>query len=140
MNSARILNGKEIAAGIQRELALEVEELRARGIQPGLAVILAGDDPASALYVRNKERMCETLGIRSEKITPATNVTTEEMLEIVARLNTRDEVDGILVQLPLFKQIDSKRVLTAVDPAKDVDGFHPISMGNLVTQRPGLVS
>jgi methylenetetrahydrofolate dehydrogenase (NADP+)/methenyltetrahydrofolate cyclohydrolase len=134
------LNGKEIAAGIQRELALEVDGLRARGIQPGLAVILASDDPASALYVRNKERMCETLGIRSEKITPPPDVTTEEMLAIVAGLNARDDVDGILVQVPLFKQIDTKRVLMAVDPAKDVDGFHPVSVGNLVTQRPGLVS
>jgi methylenetetrahydrofolate dehydrogenase (NADP+)/methenyltetrahydrofolate cyclohydrolase len=140
MNSAKILNGKEIAAGIQRELALEVDGLRARGIQPGLAVILASDDPASALYVRNKERMCETLGIRSEKITPPPDVTTEEMLAIVAGLNARDDVDGILVQVPLFKQIDTKRVLMAVDPAKDVDGFHPVSVGNLVTQRPGLVS
>ena len=140
MNSARILNGKEIAAGIQRELALEVDALRTRGIQPGLTVILAGDDPASELYVRNKVRMCETLGIRSEKITPPANVTTEEMLAIVARLNARDDVDGLLVQVPLFKQIDAKRVLMAVDPAKDVDGFHPVSVGNLVTQRPGLVS
>ena len=140
MNSAKILNGKEIAAGIQRELALEVDGLRARGIQPGLAVILASDDPASALYVRNKMRMCETLGIRSEKITPPPDVTTEEMLAIVAGLNARDDVDGILVQVPLFKQIDTKRVLMAVDPAKDVDGFHPVSVGNLVTQRPGLVS
>src|ERR1022692_1094595 len=115
MNSAKILNGKEIAAGIQRELALEVDGLRARGIQPGLAVILASDDPASALYVRNKERMCETLGIRSEKITPPPDVTTEEMLAIVAGLNARDDVDGILVQVPLFKQIDTKRVLMAVD-------------------------
>jgi methylenetetrahydrofolate dehydrogenase (NADP+)/methenyltetrahydrofolate cyclohydrolase len=121
-------------------LALEVEALRARGIQPGLAVILAGDDPASALYVRNKERMCETLGIRSEKITPPPDITTEAMLKIVAGLNARDDVDGILVQVPLFKQIDTKRVLMAVDPAKDVDGFHPVNVGNLVTQRAGLVS
>jgi methylenetetrahydrofolate dehydrogenase (NADP+)/methenyltetrahydrofolate cyclohydrolase len=140
MNSAKILNGKEIAAGIQRELALEVEVLRARGIQPGLAVILAGDDPASALYVRNKQRMCETLGIRSEKITPPPDVTTDEMLAIVTGLNARDDVDGILVQVPLFKQVDTKRVLMAVDPTKDVDGFHPVNVGNLVTQRPGLVS
>lgn len=140
MNSAKILNGKEIAAAIQRDVAIEVQDLRARGIQPGLTVILAGEDPASELYVRNKVRMCETLGIRSEKLTPPPSTTTEEMLEIVAALNARDDVDGILVQLPLFKHIDSKRILLAVDPAKDVDGFHPVSMGNLLTQRPGPVS
>src|SRR5260221_611453 len=138
MNPARILDGKAIAAEIQRELTADVEALRARGIQPGLTVILAGEDPASELYVRNKVRMCETLGIRSEKITPPPSVTTEELLALVAELNARDDVDGILVQLPLFKQVDSKRVLLAVDPAKDVDGLHPVSVGNLVTQRPGL--
>jgi methylenetetrahydrofolate dehydrogenase (NADP+)/methenyltetrahydrofolate cyclohydrolase len=137
---AKILDGKAIAAEIQHEVAADVAALRARGIQPGLTVILAGEDPASQLYVRNKMRMCETLGIRSETITPPSTVTTEELLAIVARLNADDNVDGILVQLPLFKQVDSKRVLMAVDPAKDVDGFHPVSIGNLVTQRPGLVS
>lgn len=140
MQTAKIIEGKPIAAEIQRELASEVEALRARGIQPGLSVILAGEDPASELYVRNKQRMCETLGIRSEKITPPPTVTTDEMLALVAELNARNDVDGILVQLPLFKQVDSKRVLMAVDPAKDVDGFHPVSLGNLVTQRPGPVS
>ncbi len=137
---AKILEGKPIAAGIQREVAAEVDALRARGIQPGLTVILAGPDPASALYVRNKMRMCETLGIRSETITPPQDATTDDLLEIVARLNADNRVDGILVQLPLFPQVDSKRVLLAVDPAKDVDGFHPVNIGNLATQRPGLVS
>src|SRR5579871_98217 len=137
---AKILEGKPIAAGIQREVAAEVDALRARGIQPGLTVILAGPDPASALYVRNKMRMCETLGIRSETITPPKDATTDDLLEIVARLNADNRVDGILVQLPLFPQVDSKRVLLAVDPAKDVDGFHPVNIGNLATQRPGLVS
>jgi len=137
---AKILDGKLIASEIQREVAADIESLRARGIQPGLTVILAGDDPASPLYVRNKMRMCATLGIRSETITPPSTVTTEELLAMVARLNADDRVDGILVQLPLFKQVDSKRVLMAVDPAKDVDGIHPVNAGYLVTQRPGLVS
>jgi methylenetetrahydrofolate dehydrogenase (NADP+) / methenyltetrahydrofolate cyclohydrolase len=138
--SARILEGKPIAAEIQREAAAEVDALRARGIQPGLTVILAGEDPASQLYVRNKMRMCETLGIRSQTLTPPPTITTDEMLAMVADLNADDNVDGILVQLPLFKHLDSKRVLKAVDQAKDVDGFHPVSIGNLVTQRPGPVS
>jgi methylenetetrahydrofolate dehydrogenase (NADP+)/methenyltetrahydrofolate cyclohydrolase len=137
---AKLLEGKPIAAEIQKEVAVDVDALRARGIQPGLTVILAGPDPASALYVRNKMRMCETLGIRSETITPPQDATTEDLLAIVARLNADDRVDGILVQLPLFPQVDSKRVLLAVDPAKDVDGFHPLNVGNLATQRPGLVS
>jgi methylenetetrahydrofolate dehydrogenase (NADP+)/methenyltetrahydrofolate cyclohydrolase len=136
----KILDGKAIAAEIQLEVAVDIAALRARGIQPGLTVILAGDDPASPLYVRNKMRMCATLGIRSETITPPSTVTTEELLAMVARLNADDQVDGILVQLPLFKQVDSKRVLMAIDPAKDVDGIHPVSAGNLITQRPGLVS
>jgi len=137
---AKILDGRVIAAEIQREVAADVAALRELGIQPGLTVILAGDDPASPLYVRNKMRMCETLGIRSETITPPPDVTTEELLAIVERLNADDNVDGILIQLPMFKQIDSKRVLMAVDPAKDVDGIHPVNAGNLATQRPGLVS
>src|SRR5258707_9412843 len=102
MTSAKILDGKAIAAEIQQEVAADVARLRASGIQPGLAVILAGDDPASELYVRNKVRMCETLGVRSEKITPPSSVSTEEMLALIADLNARDDVDGILVQLPLF--------------------------------------
>jgi methylenetetrahydrofolate dehydrogenase (NADP+)/methenyltetrahydrofolate cyclohydrolase len=137
--SAKILDGKAIAQQIKQEVAREVEQLRGRGIRPGLAVILVGNHPASELYVRNKVKTCESLGIHSEKITPPESVTTQELLDLVAGLNARSDVDGILVQLPLPGQVDSKRVLLAVDPGKDVDGFHPINVGNLVTQRPGLV-
>jgi methylenetetrahydrofolate dehydrogenase (NADP+)/methenyltetrahydrofolate cyclohydrolase len=102
-------------------------------------VVLVGNDPASEIYVRGKVKSCEDLGIFSEKITPPDTITTEALLKIVADLNSRDEIDGILVQLPLPAQVDSKRVLMAVDPRKDVDGFHPVNVGLLSTQRPGLV-
>jgi methylenetetrahydrofolate dehydrogenase (NADP+)/methenyltetrahydrofolate cyclohydrolase len=138
--SARILDGKAIAEQIKQETAREIAELRGQGIQPGLTVVLVGENPASELYVRNKVKTCEALGIRSEKITPPADISTEDLLAIVEKLNARDDVDGILVQLPLPSQVDSQRVLLAVDPAKDVDGFHPVSVGNLVTQRPGLRS
>jgi methylenetetrahydrofolate dehydrogenase (NADP+)/methenyltetrahydrofolate cyclohydrolase len=137
--AARILNGNDIARQIKDEVAQEVRELAAAGLRPGLAVILAGDDPASAIYVRNKTKSCEALGIHSEKITPPDSVTTGELLETVHGLNARDDIDGILVQLPLPRQVDAKRVLLAVVPEKDVDGFHPVNVGNLSTQRPGLV-
>jgi methylenetetrahydrofolate dehydrogenase (NADP+)/methenyltetrahydrofolate cyclohydrolase len=109
------------------------------GIRPGLAVVLVGHNPASEIYVRGKVKSCEEVGIYSEKHTPAENVSTEELLELVTGLNLRDDIDGILVQLPLPPQVDSKEVLMAVNPAKDVDGFHPINVGFLSTQRPGLV-
>jgi len=102
-------------------------------------VILVGNNPASEIYVRGKVRNCEELGIYSEKITPPDTISTDELLEMVQDLNRRDEIDGILVQLPLPAQVDSKKVLMAVDPAKDVDGFHPVNVGFLSTQRPGLV-
>jgi methylenetetrahydrofolate dehydrogenase (NADP+)/methenyltetrahydrofolate cyclohydrolase len=101
--------------------------------------VLVGHDPASEVYVRNKVKACEALGIFSEQITPSATSTTEEMLAVVAQLNAREDIDGILVQLPLPKHVDSKRVLLAVDPKKDVDGFHPMNVGLLSTQRPGLV-
>jgi methylenetetrahydrofolate dehydrogenase (NADP+)/methenyltetrahydrofolate cyclohydrolase len=138
--SARILDGKSIAEQIKQEVAKETAELRNSGVQPGLTVVLVGNDPASEQYVRNKVKACELLGIRSEKITPPATISTAELLAIVKDLNARDYVDGILVQLPLPSQIDAQRVLLAVDPAKDVDGFHPVSIGNLVTQRPGMRS
>jgi methylenetetrahydrofolate dehydrogenase (NADP+)/methenyltetrahydrofolate cyclohydrolase len=136
---ATFLDGQKIAAQIKAEVADEVKRLATRGIKPGLAAILAGNDPASEVYVRNKVKTCEALGIFSEKITPPDSVTTKEMLDLVAQLNARDDIDGILVQLPLPKQVDAKAVLLAVSPAKDVDGFHPVNVGNLSTQRPGLV-
>ena len=136
---ARILDGAAIAASIYDEIAAEVKTMRAGGVHPGLAAVLVGHDPASEVYVRSKVKACETLGLYSEKITPSESITTEEMLALVADLNKRNEIDGILVQLPLPKQIDSKRVLLAVAPEKDVDGFHPVNVGLLSIQRDSLV-
>ena len=137
--SARILNGNLIRDQIKAEVAAELAQLQEIGIRPGLAVILVGNDPASAIYTRNKVKSCESLGIYSERQVLPDTITTEELLARVEELNRRDEVDGILVQLPLPRQVDSKRVLLAVDPQKDVDGFHPVNVGNLLTQRPGLI-
>jgi methylenetetrahydrofolate dehydrogenase (NADP+)/methenyltetrahydrofolate cyclohydrolase len=137
--AAIILDGTKIAGEIRAEVAAEVKDLAANGIRPGLAVILVGNNPASEIYVRGKVKSCGELGIYSEKHTPPDTVTTEELLALVGQLNRRDEIDGILVQLPLPTQLDAKQVLLAVDPAKDVDGFHPMNVGFLSTQRPGLV-
>src|SRR5947209_9693944 len=137
-SSATILDGNKIASDIKNEVAIQVKELTASGIRPGLAAVLAGSNPASDIYVRSKVRTCEQLGIYSDKVTPADSVTTQEMVDLVEELNRREDIDGILVQLPLPSQVDSKRVLLAVSPEKDVDGFHPISVGYLSTQRPGL--
>ncbi|MBV8892194.1 MAG: bifunctional 5,10-methylenetetrahydrofolate dehydrogenase/5,10-methenyltetrahydrofolate cyclohydrolase [Acidobacteria bacterium] len=137
--SATILDGNRTAAEIRAEVVEEIRTLSAAGLKPGLAVLLVGNNPASEIYVRGKVKSSEELGIYSEKHTPPTSSSTEELLQLVHDLNRRDEIDGILVQLPLPPQIDSKRVLTAVDPAKDVDGFHPMNVGLLSTQRPALV-
>ncbi|MGA8432808.1 MAG: bifunctional 5,10-methylenetetrahydrofolate dehydrogenase/5,10-methenyltetrahydrofolate cyclohydrolase [Candidatus Sulfotelmatobacter sp.] len=137
--SARILDGIKIAAEIRAEVAAEIKALSTSGTRPGLAVVLVGHDPASEVYVRGKVKACEEVGIYSEKHTPSETITTSELLRLVDDLNRRDEIDGILVQLPLPPQVDSKRVLMAVDPRKDVDGFHPVNVGLLSTQRPGLV-
>ena len=138
--SARILNGSAIRDQIYCELQCQVQELASAGIRPGLATVLVGDNPASKIYVNSKIAACEQLGLASWRFTPPATVTTEDLLKLVRDLNARDEVDGILVQLPLPPQVDSKKVLEAVDPAKDVDGFHPVSLGHLVTGRPGLVA
>jgi methylenetetrahydrofolate dehydrogenase (NADP+) / methenyltetrahydrofolate cyclohydrolase len=137
---AKILDGTKIANDIKAEVGAEVRALTEAGSRPGLAVVLVGHDPGSEIYVRHKVKACEELGIYSEKFTPEDNVSTDELLKLIDDLNRRDEIDGILVQLPLPKQVDSKRVLLAVSPEKDVDGFHPLNVGNLSTQRPGLVS
>jgi methylenetetrahydrofolate dehydrogenase (NADP+)/methenyltetrahydrofolate cyclohydrolase len=134
----RILDGVEIAATIKAEVALEVQALAARGIVPGLAVILVGHVAASEIYVRSKVRASGELGIYSEMLTPPETITTEEMLALVAELNARDDIDGILIQLPLPKHVDTQRLLEAVDPEKDVDGFHPVNVGRLQGGRPGL--
>ena len=136
---ATILDGTRIAQEIRSEVAAEVRIMTAAGVRPGLAVVLAGHDPASEIYVRGKVKASEEVGIYSEKLTPPDSVTTVELLAIVEGLNQRDDIDGILVQLPLPRQVDAKKVLLAVDPAKDVDGFHPVNVGLLSTQRPGLV-
>jgi methylenetetrahydrofolate dehydrogenase (NADP+) / methenyltetrahydrofolate cyclohydrolase len=137
---ARILDGLKIRDEIFLELKSEVARLHAQGIRPGLAAVLAGENPASQLYVKSKIAACEQLGMASWLHTPPAGVSTDYMLQLVRDLNADDNVDGILIQLPLPSQIDSKRVLEAVDPAKDVDGFHPVSLGRLVSNRPGLVA
>jgi methylenetetrahydrofolate dehydrogenase (NADP+)/methenyltetrahydrofolate cyclohydrolase len=137
--TARILDGNHIAAEIRAEVAAEVQTLTAAGCRPGLAVVLVGNNPASEIYVRGKVKATEEVGIYSEKHTPPASISTEELLQLVRDLNRRDEIDGILVQLPLPPQVDGKQVLLAVDPAKDVDGFHPMNVGFLSTQRPALV-
>jgi methylenetetrahydrofolate dehydrogenase (NADP+) / methenyltetrahydrofolate cyclohydrolase len=134
----RILNGIAIANEIKAEVAVEVQALAARGITPGLAVILVGDVPASQMYVRSKIKTCGELGIFSEMLTPPESVTTSEMLALVAELNERDNIDGILIQLPLPKHVNTKRLLEAVSPDKDVDGFHPVNVGRLQSGQPGL--
>jgi methylenetetrahydrofolate dehydrogenase (NADP+)/methenyltetrahydrofolate cyclohydrolase len=136
---ATILDGNKIASEIRAEVAAAVDAMSAAGVRPGLAVVLAGNNPASEIYVRGKVKSSEEVGIYSEKHTPPDNVTTEELLALVDDLNGRNEIDGILVQLPLPPGVDSKKVLLAVDPAKDVDGFHPTNVGSLSTQRAGLV-
>jgi methylenetetrahydrofolate dehydrogenase (NADP+)/methenyltetrahydrofolate cyclohydrolase len=137
--TARILDGTKIASDIRKEVAAEVQTMVAAGVRPGLAVVLAGHNPASEIYVRGKVKASEEVGIYSEQQMPPDSATTAELLALVEDLNRRDEIDGILVQLPLPAQVDSKRILMAVDPAKDVDGFHPVNVGFLSTQRPGLV-
>src|SRR5579863_6091858 len=126
---ARILDGKKIASDIRSEVAAAVKIMSAAGVRPGLAVVLVGHNPASEIYVRGKVKASQEVGLYSEQHTPAETATTAELLALVEDLNRRDEIDGILVQLPLPAQVDSKRILMAVDPRKDVDGFHPVNVG-----------
>src|SRR5260370_2602626 len=137
---ARSLDGLKIRDEIFSELKSELAKLPAQGIRPGLAAVLVGENPASQLYVKSKIAACEQLGLASWMHTPPASVSTDYMVQLVRDLNADDNVDGILIQLPLPSQIDSKRVLESVDPAKDVDGFHPVNMGRLVSNRPGLVA
>jgi methylenetetrahydrofolate dehydrogenase (NADP+)/methenyltetrahydrofolate cyclohydrolase len=134
----QVLDGVAIAAEIKQEVVVAVTALAAQGIRPGLAVILVGNVAASEIYVRSKVKTSGELGIYSEMLTPPENVTTEELLAMVAALNARDEIDGILIQLPLPAHVDTKRLLEAVAPEKDVDGFHPVNVGRLVSGQPGL--
>src|SRR5215471_7788584 len=133
-----VLDGVVIASEIKAEVAHEVADLTARGVRPGLAVILVGEVPASQIYVRSKVKTCGELGIYSEMLTPPETITTDEMLALVADLNARQDIDGILIQLPLPKHVDTKRLLEAVSPDKDVDGFHPVNAGRLQSGQPGL--
>ena len=136
--SAQVLSGVEIAAEIKAEVAVAVGRMAEAGVVPGLTVILLGNDPASEVYVRNKVRSCGELGIRSTLLTPAEATTEAELLQIIDGLNRDEEVDGILVQLPLPKHIDVRRVLESVSPEKDVDGFHPVNVGRLQIGQPAL--
>jgi len=133
-----ILDGVSIGATIKHEVAQEVKLLAAQGVRPGLAAVLVGRVPASEIYVRSKVQTCAELGLYSDLIEPPDTVTTEEMMDLVAGLNDRDDVDGILVQLPLPSQVDTKALLDHVSPAKDVDGFHPVNAGRLLAGRPAL--
>jgi methylenetetrahydrofolate dehydrogenase (NADP+)/methenyltetrahydrofolate cyclohydrolase len=138
--SARILDGNAVARAIREELRPEVARLAATGRRPGLGVLLVGDDPGSVVYVRNKTRACDDLGVFHETLSLPAGATTAEVLAEVEGLNRRAEIDGILVQLPLPAQVDAERVLLAVDPSKDVDGFHPVNVGLLVRKRPRFVA
>src|SRR6202051_623461 len=132
---ARILSGNAIRDQIYAELTQEIAALAAAGIRPGLAAVLVGENAASHIYVRSKIAACEQFGLGSWLRNPPATVSTNEMLALIEELNARDDVDGILVQLPLPAQVDAKRVLEVVDPAKDVDGFHPVNLGRLVSGR-----
>ena len=131
-----VLDGIAIAGQIKSELAAEVAAARAKGYVPGLAVILVGEVPASQIYVRSKVKTCGELGIYSEMHTPPASVTTDELLALVASLNAREDIDGILIQLPLPGHVDTSRLLEAVTPEKDVDGFHPVNAGRLLSGSP----
>lgn len=137
--SAKIIDGKAIAANIREELKGEVAKLTERGVKPGLAVVLVGEDPASISYVTGKERDCEKVGIYSRDIRLPVETSEDELLGIVAELNKDPAIHGILVQLPLPEAIDEERVISAISPDKDVDGFHPVSIGRLVLNVDGFL-
>ena len=137
---AKIIDGKKISAEIKEELKNEVAQLKAQGIEGTLAVIQVGKDPASSVYVNNKKKACAYIGINSESFELPEETTQEELLALIAKLNADDSVNGILVQLPVPKHIDEKTIINAISPKKDVDGFHPESVGSLVIGQPGFVS
>ena len=136
VQAPRVLDGVAVASDIKAEVAQTVREMTLQGHQPGLAVVLVGEHPPSQIYVRSKIKTCGELGLHSELITPPTSITTEDLLAIVRDLNARDEIDGILVQLPLPAHVNTNRILEAVDPRKDVDGFHPLNGGRLLHGAP----
>lgn len=130
--TAQIIDGKQVAADMRAELKAKVAELKTKGVTPGLAVVLVGEDPASKSYVTAKERACEEIGIFSDDNRLPAETTEEDLLALVNKLNKDPKINGILVQLPLPKHIDEDKVLLAIDPAKDVDGFHPVNVGKMV--------
>ncbi|MBO7355048.1 MAG: bifunctional methylenetetrahydrofolate dehydrogenase/methenyltetrahydrofolate cyclohydrolase FolD [Lachnospiraceae bacterium] len=137
---AKIIDGKAISLAVKDEIKAKTEELAAKGITVTLAVILVGEDPASQVYVKNKKKACEYCGIRSLSYELPADTTEEKLLELIEELNTRDDVNGILVQLPLPSGINEDRVLDAISPLKDVDGFHPVNVGKLSIGKKGYVS
>jgi len=137
---AKLINGKKISTDIKNEIKQEVAELeRTKGMKPGLAVILVGENPASKVYVRSKQKGCDEVGFLSESKKMPDTISTQDVLAEIDKLNKRDDIHGILVQLPLPEQVDKNRVLEAILPEKDVDGFHPVNMGRLVAQEECLV-
>ncbi len=130
--TAKIIDGKQVAADMRAELKDKVAELKTQGVVPGLAVILVGDDPASKSYVTAKEKACEEIGIYSDDNRLPDDTSEEDLLALVEKCNNDPKINGILVQLPLPKHIDEDKVLLAIDPAKDVDGFHPVNVGKMV--------
>ena len=135
-----LIDGKKISAEIKDELKAEVEELKKQGKEACLAVVLVGDDPASAVYVKNKKKACEYIGVKSLSYELPASTSEEELLELIDKLNKDDSVNGILVQLPLPSQIDENKVIRAIAPEKDVDGFHPQNVGALLIGEKGYVS
>jgi methylenetetrahydrofolate dehydrogenase (NADP+)/methenyltetrahydrofolate cyclohydrolase len=138
--AAKILDGKALAARIRAGLADEAKALASRGVQPGLAVVLVGEDPASQIYVRNKTKACAEAGFRTFDHKLSADTSEAALLELVRALNADPKVDGILVQLPLPRQIDANKVLLAISPAKDVDGFHPDNLGRLLMGKPRFIA
>ena len=137
---AKIIDGKAISLAVKDEIKAKTAELSAKGITATLAVILVGEDPASQVYVKNKKKACEYCGIRSLSYELPADTTEEKLLELIDELNKRDDVNGILVQLPLPKGMDEDKVLDAISPDKDVDGFHPVNVGKLSIGKKGFVS
>jgi len=138
--AAQIIDGKQVAADIRAELKAEVAKLKAQGVVPGLGVILVGDDPASNSYVTAKERTCEELGIYSDDNRLPAETSQDELMQLVGKMNADPKINGILVQLPLPKHMNESEVLFAIDPAKDVDGFHPVSVGKMVVGEKAFLS
>jgi methylenetetrahydrofolate dehydrogenase (NADP+)/methenyltetrahydrofolate cyclohydrolase len=137
--TAKLLDGKKVAAQIREQVAEKTAELKRQGVVPGLSVVLVGEDPASKVYVGQKEKACREAGFKSDLLELAETTTQEELLSVIGRLNGDPSVHGILVQLPLPARIDPEAVIAAIDPAKDVDGFHPVNVGHLVSGVPGMV-